>query len=151
MSKKIQLLIALLSLLILMCTVVISHLYNYTDFTLPIRTLSGYYELGPEFSSAAEANMSILIDTNSNKSTITSFDLESDSIISIDCDIIMYDYYKKEDTCTYTMTFESDIDHPLTNKKIKAERNIISGELFLYSGDVVLALFIKDNVLSLYI
>jgi len=151
MTKKIQLISIVACFILLIVVLSVLHLIKCADFDLPMRILDGYYELDQEFATASETNMSILFDLESKTATISTVVEEDNSISSIDCDLIIYSSYRKKDICGYYMNLESDIEHPLTNKKIKIERDIISGEVIVYHGDVILALFVKDNVLSLYL
>jgi hypothetical protein len=144
-------------------------IYNsfVTEKSTELDYFSGYYEADPYFLDLSNLkNMSILIkkdyesceysgrlmwvenENGHNKNTIDSTVEEIN--ISIDIKKIKnISIYKKE--CT--ICIQSDVDHPLTNCDIKCIVNIKSGEIGMYDMEksILLASFIKDNAISLYI
>ena len=134
---------------------------NDNDRSIDI--FSGYYEADPYFLDLSNLkNMSIIMKRENEcevgglseyKGKLMWLE-EEENVEEIDITlevkkIINTSLYKKD--CFICML--SDVDHPLTNRDIKCSININSGEMMMYDTDnsVLLASFIKDNSISLYL
>jgi hypothetical protein len=156
--------VILLSLVFLLLaiynTFVASDTYGELDY------FSGYYEADPYFLDLSNLkNMSILIKKEDEKCGysgrlmwVDGDEYDGDGMendveeIDISLDIKKINnisLYKKE--CF--ICIQSDVDHPLTNCDIRCIVNIKSGEIGMYDIEksVLLASFIKDNAISLYV
>lgn len=97
----------------------------------PFIDLNGYYEIEPSFAELASLeNMSLLL--QGEDGVITTIGEDSSEIL-----------FKKKGNVFY-----SDIDHPLTNKELVFYKKA-NGILDIYSDDVHLASFVRDNMISM--
>lgn len=121
---------------------------------------SGYYEADPYFLELSDLkNMSIIMKKENDLKDGDEYKgklmwLEEENMEELD---IILEVKKINNTSLYKkdcyICILSDIDHPLTNKDIKCSININSGEMMMYdmNNSVLLASFIKDNSISLYL
>lgn len=137
-----------------------------SDIDRSIDIFSGYYEADPYFLDLSNLkNMSIIIkkegcgEMGLDEGAVGEYkgklmSLEEENVEEID---IILEVKKINNTSLYKkdcfICMLSDVDHPLTNRDIKCSININSGEMMMYDTDnsVLLASFIKDNSISLYL
>lgn len=110
------------------CAVVILYLHYFQS---PVFIEDGYYEIEPSFAELASLeNMSLLVNGDSGILTILS---EEPQEILFDID---------------GSVFVSDTDSPLTNQELTFVKSNC-GVLDVYSNEVHVASFVKDNMVSL--
>lgn len=122
---------------------------------------TGYYEADPSFLELSNLkNMSFMVKKEGENNACDEYSgklmwvEDENDIQEIDVTLDIkkinnINLYKKEcDIC-----IQSDVDHPLTNCDITCIINIKTGEIGMFNSDksILLASFIKDNAISLYL